>query len=132
MIRNSLLALAGVLALASCGPTETTAAPEATQAEAVPEVASGPRATDAPDTWVQGKVFRVWPYGNGELMGYLGKKDGIRTGDTLALEREGVLINRVEVLEVREDTFYGRVADRRNAGAWPKVGDIAVKIPVTN
>ena len=29
MIRNSLLALAGVLALASCGPTETAAAPEA-------------------------------------------------------------------------------------------------------
>jgi hypothetical protein len=92
---------------------------------------AGPPASAPPATWVKGRVFRVWPYGQGELMADLGAQDGIRIGDTLALQRGGLSLNSIEVVEVNEKTFYGRVVRRDDPGVWPKEGDMAVVVPPT-
>lgn len=131
-ILTAFLSLAIAAAIAGCGTNmqQSTQAPAKAEPQAVAEP-TGPRASDPPATWTKGKVFRVWPFGNGELMAYLGSKDGIRTGDTLALQRGGVTLNSIEVVEVHEDTFLGRIVMRDDAGAWPKEGDMAVRIPKT-
>ena len=129
--------LSVILAVAACAGCTTSAAqkeqaPAAKEDLAVaPPTPTGPTAADPQSAWVKGKVFRVWPYGRGELMAYLGTKDGIRTGDMLALQRGGLTLNSIEVLDVHEDTFYGRVVRRDDAGVWPKEGDLAVVIPPT-
>ena len=78
---------------------------------------------------VEGRVYRVWPYGNGELMAYMGWRDGLKKGDLLLLTRNGVQVNSVETLHVEEDLFFGRVLDRSDEGLLPKEGDIVVKLP---
>ena len=102
--------------------------------EAEPVLSAGraePAPTDAPEKWIQGKVFRVWPFANGELMAYLGTENGVHNGDTLALQREGVTINTIEVLDAHEDIFYGRVVRRDDEAVMAKEGDLAVKVPAS-
>ncbi len=124
----AIVALTGWVMIAGCA---WTGGQSAKSPEVVTDL-TGPQASDPPSTYVQGKVFRVWPYGHGELMAYLGARNGIRVGETLALQRGGVTLNSIEVLDVHEDTFYGRVVDRADAGIWPKEGDVAVKLPPAN
>ena len=122
-----------VVACAGCTwmTSKKDAEPVAPEQQTVEVTPTGPRATDPPATWVKGRVFRVWPYGHGELMADLGAQDGIRVGDTLALQRGGLSLNSIEVVEVNEKTFYGRVVRRDDPGVWPKEGDMAVVIPPT-
>jgi hypothetical protein len=124
----AFMALAAWVMVAGCAGNmeQSTKAPEKTEAPAAP---AGPQMSDPPAKWVQGKVFRVWPFGNGELMAYLGAKDGLHTGDMLALMRGGQTLNSIEVIEVHSETFYGRVVQRDDPGLWPKEGDIAAKFP---
>lgn len=85
--------------------------------------------SEMPPAKTRGRVFRVWRYGNGEIMALLGRKDGVREGDVLILSREGAQINTIEVLNVEEETFFGRVYERDVDAVFPKVGDLAVKPP---
>jgi len=98
-----------------------------------PAVAAAPSAEpvfDAnPQTWAKGEVFRVWHYGQGELMALVGARDGLKKGDILILKRDGTQINMIEALEVNEETFYGRVLDRDDEALLPRVGDVAVRGP---
>ena len=82
-----------------------------------------------PETWAKGQVFRVWHYGQGEMMAYLGAKDGLKKGDILILQRDGTPVNTIEALKVNEDTFYGRVYERQEEALLPRVGDMAVRGP---
>ena len=82
-----------------------------------------------PNTWPKGQVFRVWHYGQGEMMALVGARDGLAKGDILILKRDGTQINTIEALEVKEDSFYGRVLDRDDEALLPRVGDMAVKGP---
>ena len=79
--------------------------------------------------WTSGDVIDVWPFKNGEVLVYLGTRDGIRNGETLLLKRGSVTINAVTVVEVKERIFYGRVNDLTDSGHRPKVGDMVVRIP---
>jgi len=110
-------------AVLGCQPVQKTESPP----EAVPEVQ--PVFDVNPKTWAKGQIFRVWHYDQGEMMAYLGAKDGLKKGDILILERDGTPINTIEALEVKEQTFYGRVLDREDEALLPKVGDIAIKGP---
>jgi len=82
-----------------------------------------------PSAWVKGDVFRVWPYGNGELMAYVGTKDGLHKGDMVLLSRDGVTINMVEVLDVQEQMFYGRVIQRDKDAPMAQLGDVIILPP---
>ena len=82
-----------------------------------------------PETWAKAELYKVWPYGNGEVAGWLGARQGLRKGDYLILSRDGVRINTVLVLRVFPDTFYGRVLERGPRDVAPQVGDIAIKGP---
>jgi hypothetical protein len=108
----------------------TSTEPKTTKAEVVKPAGPGP--TDPQEKWVQGKVFRVWPFQQGELMAYLGTQNGIHNGDTLALKRGAVTINTVQVLDAREDIFYGRVIRRDDDVLLPREGDVAVVVPATD
>ena len=83
-----------------------------------------------PAKFVKGRVFRVWQWGNGELMAYLGTKDGVKKGDILVLQRAGLVINTIEVLVVSEDQFLGRVYERGTEALMPQVGDTAILGPI--
>ena len=127
-MRRALLTLSlslAVMMLFGCqGEQKKTAAPEPKAAVTPPaEVKADPT------TWPRGEVFRVWPYGNGELMAYLGTRDGVRVGDILVLERAGTPVNTIEVLNVQYDMFFGRACDRHAQELWPREGDIAVRGP---
>ena len=94
-MKAGMVVLSGVMVLSVLGcetpqqkvetPTETE---ETVPVAAVPEL-SPPK--------MKGEVFRVWPYGNGEMMALLGTKDGVRKGDLLMLTRGGDQINAIEV-----------------------------------
>jgi hypothetical protein len=121
-----------VAALAGCASFGTPSAPPPKSEPVAIAEPAGPKATDPPSTWTKGKVYRVWPFGQGELMAYLGSKDGLRVGDTLSLQRGGKSLNTVEAITVNEETFYGRAINRSDEGAMPKEGDIVVKVPRSN
>ncbi len=138
---KSAMTILVVLALVvSAGCTSTSVdnsaqTPRAQSTAPVPPPQSpyvGPAATQPSSTFVQGKVFRVWPFENGKLMAYLGAEDGIRAGDRLALLRGGVMINTVEVVDVEQDILTGRVVDRKDEGAQAKEGDIVMRVPPTS
>ena len=78
---------------------------------------------------MEGRVFRVWRFQNGELMALLGWKDGLCKGDILLLTRGGDQINVIEVLDVGEETFFGRVFERGVPELLPRVGDFAARTP---
>ena len=82
-----------------------------------------------PSAWVKGDVFRVWPYGNGELMAYVGTKDGLRNGNVVILSRDGVTINMVEVIDAQEQIFYGRVVHRDTDEPMAQLGDVIILPP---
>ena len=112
-----------VAALVGCETVQQKAEKPTAPGEAAPVVA-GP---ELPPPTMKGKVFRVWPYGNGEMMALLGTKDGLREGDMLMVTREGDPVNAVEVLNVHQETFFGRVFVRHTPELLPKVGDFAVQ-----
>ncbi|KPL01455.1 MAG: hypothetical protein AMK75_04870 [Planctomycetes bacterium SM23_65] len=113
-------------ALVGCETVQQKAAKPTVPGEAAPEVA----APELPPPSMKGKVFRVWPYGNGEMMALLGTKDGVREGDMLMITREGDPVNAVEVLDVHQETFFGRVFVRHAPELLPRVGDFAVRAAV--
>jgi hypothetical protein len=74
-----------------------------------------------------GSIYRVWPYGHGELMADLGARDGLRPGDMLLLVRGGKVINTITVLNVQDGNFFGRVDEHDDEALMPQPGDKTVK-----
>jgi hypothetical protein len=118
-------ALLGVMMTAVSGCQDM----QKTESPAVAAPSLEPVFDASPQTWAKGQVFRVWHYGQGEMMALVGAKDGLKKGDILILQRDGTQINTIEALEVNEETFYGRVQDREDEALLPRVGDMAVKGP---
>ena len=116
-----------VAALLGCETVPQQAEKPTEPGEGAPVVAVPPR---LPPPTMEGAVFRVWPYRNGELMALLGTKDGVRKGDMLMLTRGGDQINAIEVLNVQPEIFFGRVFERHTPELLPKVGDSAVRPPL--
>jgi len=119
--------VAGLAVLSGCVSGERKAADLKAAAPVVEPVE--PPFNPSPDTWPKGELYRVWPYGNGEVAGWVGTKQGVEKGDYLILSRDGVRINTVEVLRAYPDTFFGRVMERGRLDVAPQVGDIALKGP---
>ena len=123
LLLSVLMSVAVVFSLGCVYPPPEGGAGSGTVKPAEPPVVKEPSA------WVRGDVFRVWPYGNGELMAYVGTKDGLRKGDVVLLSRDGVTINMVEVLDVQEQMFYGRVVQRDPDAPMAQLGDIIILPP---
>ncbi|HUW57221.1 MAG TPA: hypothetical protein VMZ92_11335 [Planctomycetota bacterium] len=120
------LLLAGLLGCEAAG--RKAVGPAQVDASAV---AAG-RTDRLPPPRMEGEVFRVWRFQNGELMALLGWKDGLCKGDILLLTRGGDTINAIEVLKVDEETFFGRVFERQVPELLPQVGDFAVRPPAVD
>ena len=127
-MRNTILLLSlclMVVATAGCKcGYQKTQNQDAATAEAYPSLKVPPESE-----WTSGEVLETWPFKNGEVLVYLGTRNGITNGETLLLKRGSVTINTIDVVDAKECIFYGRVHDRTDPGRQPKVGDMAVKIP---
>ena len=125
-MRNTILLLSLGLMVVATGSCKSCyqKTPDEDAATALQPVTAPPQSE-----WVSGEVLETWPFRNGEVLVYLGTRDGITNGETLLLKRGSVTINAIDVIEAKERIFYGRVHDRTDPGHQPKVGDMVVKVP---